>query len=881
MQRTFSTFTLLVILVFWGISQQAVAQFTFESTPLPEIIETIENETEYRFLYRESQIADIRLSFSSTKGTFIDELQHTLSPFQIALKADTTRMQIVLYRSIESNTSQTVSISGQVVDAQTGERLPYATIFWNSGSRKLGTATNASGVFRVTVQTSNKNIILNSSYLGYQTNRVSLDLSNGTSFDDLTLRLQPETVKGNDIVITGFTYSSSSDSIYRNFVNTGVLSPFGENNTTRALQALPSVGNSTAINNGINVRGSSSDATHILLDGITIYNQSHLFGLLDSFNPNALQTSGFFYDVTPAQIPSAPGGTLSMLTKTGSLNAFRSSGGISNTAFNATLEGPIKKGKSSWLLSGRSSTMNSLNWFGNDALIAYGLNIERPREILADDLTDLQSRLVEPGNYDAAFFDLHGKIYFEFEDGSRLMAGAYYGADNVSQDAERLVRRFDPDMPNQRFSRVDVQTLNRWGNFSSSLSYKTPLSSALYSSSMAAVSIYETDFSKDDFVYNRIENDGNGVQVFTFPLKNQSIFNEFKLDQSFDLILPISQWTFGGSFQYFLGEYFEESFDRPGFLNTFESGLIDLYAQMDYTQMNFLDLHIGSRLHYYTAGDYLKYSPRIKLKFFNEAPLSFAMGYSKDYQFTHRLSFYNISSPDIWIISNEEQPPTASDYFTAGLYARLFGNTLFQVEGYYKSLDNARLFEINAQTLTNSFDSPPWLYDNDGTAKGIEFMLRNRFQKLTLTNAYTLSESVFRNPAILDGAEFYAAWDRTHSFNTTIEYAFIPNLTAFMSLTASSGAPNRLYFLQVEDQQRLDQYRRVDAGLEYSFDIRNTKLEMNASVFNIFDRKNTWYRELNLVIDTSVPENQRRLSSQAVDVYDLGIQPSFNLMVWF
>lgn len=874
-------FSILILVIFGMGGQQAMAQFSFESAPLLEIIETIENESEYRFLYRESQIAEISLSFSSSERTFIEELRKTLIPFQIAVEADTSRKQIVLYKSSQNPASQSVSISGQVVDAQTGERLPYATVFWKSGTKTYGTATNASGVFRVTVRTSIENFTLKSSYLGYQTKQISLDLSNGTSFDDLTLRLQPETVRGNDIVITGFTYTSGSDSIYRNFVNTGVLSPFGENNTTRALQALPSVGNSTAINNGINVRGSSSDATHILLDGITIYNQSHLFGLLDSFNPNALQTSGFFYDVTPAQIPSAPGGTLSMLTKTGSLNDLTSSAGISNTAFNATIEGPLKQGKSSWLLSGRSSTMNNLNWFGNDALIAYGLNIERPREILADDLTDLQSRLVEPGTYDAAFFDLHGKMYFEFENGSRLIAGAYYGADDVSQNAERLVRRFNPDTPNQRFSREEVETLNKWGNFSSSLSYKTPLSSALYSSSMAAVSIYETDFSKDDFVYNRIENNGNGIQVFTFPLKNQSVFNEFKFDQSFDLVLPSSQWTFGSSFQYFLGEYFEESFDRPGFLNTFESGLIDLYAQMDYTQMEFLDVHIGSRLHYYTAGNYLNYSPRIKLKFFNESPLSFGLGYSKDYQFTHRLSFYNISSPDIWVISNEEQPPTASDYFTAGIYAKLFGNTLFQIEGYYKSLDNARLFEINAQTLTNSFNSPPWLYDNDGTAKGIEFMIRNRFKKLTLSNAYTLSESVFTNPAILDGTEFYAAWDRTHSFNSSLEYSFLPNLTAFASLTVSSGAPNRLYFLQVEDQQRLDHYRRMDIGLEYSFDVQDTKLEMNASVFNLLDRQNTWYRELNLVIDTSVPENRWRLSSQPVDVYDLGIQPSFNLMVWF
>ncbi|MEX0722468.1 MAG: TonB-dependent receptor [Gracilimonas sp.] len=874
---------LKVVLLFFiigGTAQKASAQFSFQSTPLLEIIDSIEQETEYRFLYRESQVANISLSFSSPQNEFIEPLRSQLSRYQIAVNADTSRKQIVLYRSAQSS-NQTISVSGQVVDARSGERLPYATIFWESGNTKKGTASNASGVFRINTSAEGQTFILNGSYIGYKTNRISLDLTNGTSFEDITLRLEPETVQGNDVVITGFSYSAGSDSIYRNFVNTGVLNPFGENNTARALQALPSVNNGTAINNGINVRGSSSDATHILLDGITIYNQSHLFGLLDSFNPNALQTSGFFYDVTPAQIPSAPGGTLSMLTKTGSLNNFNSSAGISNTAFNATINGPLVKGKSSWLVSGRTSTMNNLNWFGNDDLISYGLNIERPKEVLADNLTDLQSRLVTPGDYDAAFFDLHGKIYFEFENGSRLIAGAYYGADDVSQDAERLVRRYNPDAPNQRFSLEEVQTLNKWGNFSSSLSYKNPVSNKLYSSTMAAVSIYETNFSKDDFVYNRIEQGGSGIQVFTYPLENRSVFNEFKFDQSFDLILSSTQWTFGSSFQYFLGEYFEESFDRPGFLSSFESGLFDAYAQMDLTDFDPVDVHFGSRLHYFTNGEHLLFSPRLKLKFFDERPLSFGLGYSRNYQFTHRLSFYNVSSPDIWIISTEEQPPTSSDYFTAGMYARLFGNTLFQIEGYYKSLENARLFEINAQTLTNSFDAPPWLYDNDGTSKGIEFMMRNRFQKLTITNSYTLSEATFSNDAILGGTDFDAPWDRTHSFSSTVEYSFMDDLTVFASLTASSGAPNRLHFLQVEDQERLDNYRRVDTGIAYNLELGNTKLEMNASVFNVLDRQNTWYRELNLVIDTSVPQNRQRLSSRPVDVYDLGIQPSFNVMVWF
>ncbi|MCP9290289.1 TonB-dependent receptor [Gracilimonas sediminicola] len=868
------------MIVCLGLTRQAYAQYDFDQASVLEIIQEIEDNEAYRFLYRESQLTGISLSFSATSATIIDSLRTHLYDVNIAIEADTSRKQIILYQQTTSS-SQKLSVTGQVVDARTGERLPYATIFYEINGRKQGVAANASGVFNIKDAYSGRSVTLHCSFLGYENGRVKLSMDEQTAFRDLTFRLQPVALQSNDIIVTGFTYPAGSDSIYRNFVNAGVLNPLGENNTTKALQALPAVTNGTALNNGINVRGSSADATHILLDGITIYNQSHLFGLLDSFNPNALQTSGFFYDVTPAQFQSSPGGTINMLTKTGSLNDFSASVGLSNTAFNATLQGPFSSGKSSWLLSGRTSYMNSLNWFRNDNLIAYGLNIDRPNNLSGDDVTDIDSRLVFPGSYDASFFDLHGKMYVEFENGSRLIAGAYYGADDVSQDAERLVRRFNPNTPSQRFSLEEVQTLNKWGNFSSSLAYKSPVSERIYSSSLAAVSIYNSEFSKDDFVYNRIQENGANIQVFTYPLQNQSVFNEIKLDQTFDLVLPNTQWTVGASYQHFMGEYFEESFDRPGFLTTFEAGLADLYAQLDFTSLDVIDVHFGSRLHYYNNGNYLYYSPRIKFKFLNERAISLGLGYSRNYQFTHRLSFYNISSPDVWIISTKEQPPTTSDYFTAGMYFRFLDNTLFQMEGYHKSLVNARLFDINAQTLTNSFNAPPWFYGNDGTAKGLEFLLKNRFQKLTLTHSYALSESTFRNPDIFDGEEFYTEWDRTHSFHSAVEYRIIPNLKTFLSLTLASGTPNRLHFLQIEEQERLGNYRRVDAGFEYKAELEGVVMEIGASVFNLFDHQNAWYRELDLVIDTSVPPSQRRLSSQAVNVYDLGIQPSFNLMVRF
>lgn len=862
--------------------QSLSAQYSFNNEPLIKIINEIEESSEYRFLYRESQIQKIRMSFESSSDKVLDQLQQKLSLFGIQLQADSERMQVVLFRNESSSSpSNKLQVSGQVVDANSGERLPYATIYWENEGAISGLSSNAYGNFTLHTDITSDVFNFIISYVGYKPEEVSLQINRLQNFSDLTVRLQPITFINQELIVLSNQISGINGSINKDFIENGLLNTFGESNTTRSLQVLPSVSKSVAINNGINVRGSSSDATMILLDGISIYNQSHLFGLLDSFNPNALQTSAFYYDITPAQFQSRPGGTLSMTTKSGSLNEFNMSLGLSNSSVNSTFQGPIKRGQSSWFLSGRTSYLNAVNWFQNKSLVAYGLNVNRPTEVLSNDVTDLNSQLITPGDYKANFYDLHGKLKFEFQNSSRLQSSFYFGGDVVSQDAERLVRRFNPDNPGQRFDLQTVETKNNWGNASFSNQFNIPLSNNTFSTSLLALSVYETDFSKDDFVYNLVNPNQGSIQVFTFPLQNRSVFNEFKASQTFDFLSNNSNFSFGTSYQYFYGEYFEQSFDRPAFLTKFESSLFDVFGAFENTNLDWIHLNSGARMHYYTNGKYLYLSPRLKADFLPRQRIRFNAGYSKDFQFNHRLSFYNISSPDVWILSTAEQPPTKSDSYSVGFQVDISSSISFQTEAYYKSLENVRFFEINANTLTSTFDSAPWLYNNDGISQGLEFLISWQSSKVKINSSYTLSDSEFSNPAIRNGRLFKAEWNRKHSFATFVQFQISRNVRLFGNVTLSSGTPNRLYFLGLESEENLSNYQRVDTGIEYLRTFGDRQFEFNFSIYNLLDKNNTWYRELNLVIDNSVEQNRRVISSRPVDVYDLGIQPSFNATVWF
>ncbi len=873
---------LFTILLF-TFSKNLIAQdgFVYEDESLSFIINDIQKKSGWQFLYRESLIAGTKINLNSNQNEFLKDLQNQLSVRNLELRVDSTRQQVLILQSSmnKAGRNRLLKISGQIVDAETGERLPLATVSWKENQKLKGISTGNAANFNININNDGRHPVeLTASYVGYEPATV-LITAGSSSIDGLTIRLKPQSVSANEIIISGTSYYSSTDSSYSGLIETGRFSPFGEANAVRALQVLPSVGISTALNNGLNIRGSSPDGLLLLLDGITIFNQSHLFGLLDSFNPDAIQSSGFFYDVSPAQIQSPTGGTLSLITRTGSLNQVRGKAGISNSSYKATIEGPIVKGKSSWLISGRGSLLNTINWFNNSELIRWGLDINRPGNIMAENVIQLDDRLVTPLESEAEFFDLHGKLYFEGKTGNRWIASLYYGGDFSNQLTSRLVRSFEQG---QSFTEDEFETENDWGNFSASLKRQAQISDKIYSHSLIGASLYESDFIKEDFVYTRLAGTmgSRTINVFTFPFENVSTMNQFKAEQSFDIIFNRFSVSTGAAYFYYRGDYSERSFERPTFLAQEKSSQVDGFLQIDIKDIPFTDISLGNRFHYYSNGKYTRFSPRFKMRLFPDSNISLGLGFSRNHQFLHRIGLDNAVTSDVWILSTETQPPASVNHYSAGIYISAIPRTFFQVEGFIKNSENLRLHEINVQTLSNTFADTPWFFENEGEGRGIEFLLRNMIGNISLTHTYSLSSIKLRNPAILNGESFFADWDRRHRYSATAEISITTSLGFFASWFVASGVPENLA-LDNSDlrDDRLDTYKRLDLSLKFSDKFSFGGLDASVTLYNVLDFNNPWYRDFTLAVD----ETRRlpRLRAVPVDVYDLGFQPSFQLVYSF
>ena len=874
--------------VFWGAvacflllgcNEQLSAQYSYSNDSLLEVVRQLDETTSYRFLYRETQLQSIMVSLTAGENDLPEKFKQSLAFTPLAAKIDPQRKQIIIYKR-KQPPSKNITLTGFVVDAVTGERLPFATIQWINNEKVDGTGANSSGSFQIQKRFSAPKLTISATYLGYKKQTITLNLKEQEVFSGLTFRLQPTMVDGNEVIITDKTKISGIDNNVSQNIDMATFSPLGETNSIRALQQLPSVNINAALDGGVNMRGSSVDGFRVLLDGITIYKQSHLYGLIDSFNADVLQTSALYYDITPAEFEAPPGGTLALYTKTGSLNELQGTVGVSNATLDMALNGPLVKGKSSWLISARTSYMDAVNWLNNEKLIQWGLNVNRDREVLGDGSVNLNRRLVSTTNSDAQFVDLHSKLYFEGQEGSRFIISGYLGLDDTRQEANRLFRSFNTQN-NTNFENRPVSTDNEWSNFAGSIKYQKSFSSRLYSTTMAGISVYQTDYKKDDFTFNRFDEGSNALQAFTFPFENESVLNEVKFEQTVYYNAPNILYSVGGQYQFYKGEYREDSFNRPGFFDRTTAHKLDGYLQAELQNITYVDLFAGTRFHYYSNGDFLKWSPRFKIRLLPDGPVSIGGGVSRNFQFLNQVSLSNITTSDIWILADAQQAPASVDYYTAGIYVQQIPKTYIQIEAYLKDYKNLRLHELNTLSLSNTFSALPWFSENSGQGKGIEFFLKNSFDELSasLSHTLTVASMEMQNPVLNDGEPFFVDWDRRYQYRATFDVQPIPNLDIHLSWMFATGKPNTLATFGPENVERLGNYQRADASIIYQKGTSFGKIKAGASFYNLFDRDNPWYRELAFVLNDTAP--RPRLNNLPVDVFDLGFQPSFNLSVHF
>ncbi|PWN07701.1 TonB-dependent receptor [Rhodohalobacter mucosus] len=856
------------IMLFMGGSQAPDSG----NDPLHEILQHLEQQTGYRFLYKDALVAN-KTGYLTYSENWQSELLDELEKWDLSAKIDSSRKQVIIYAS-QRNPVSVSAISGEIIDKLSGEQLPFATValISNSGTQSI-TQSDQHGRYRIPVPEGEEEFTVRVSYIGYDSYELNMNRNSIDSTGQIHIRLSPSAYEISEIVVTGSGSGKSDGSVYRGMLEAGSFSAAGEANAVRMLSVLPSVNSGTSLSDGAHIRGSNSDALNVLLDGSVIYNRSHLFGLIDSFNSDIIRTGNFYYDVAPAKYHAPPGGVLSLVTKSGSLHSYGGGLGLSSTVVKGSLEGPIRRGQSSFMIAARHSIIDQVNIFGLDDMIAWGLDTDRPSS-LSDDIDRLEDRISRPLDSSAQFFDFHGKVFIENSEGSRWALSGYAGGDRTSQQTERLVRT-GFNSPGNRFDLSEFLTKNTWGNRSFNISnYRNTGFNNSFLHFQGGYSYYYTEMLKEDFVYQRPSLNEGQQLLFVDNFENESELNHVYVSGEFNS----GMFTGGVSLNFFDSAYLENSLGRQDFFQGSGPFMPEVYVDLTTDESKSHTIQGGVRVQYYSDGDYLNLSPRVKLSLFRNNRISAAVGFSRNYQYLYKLSIYNLSAADIWITAVPEQPPTLSDLLSGGVYVDMWSGAKFQAEAYFKWQQNIRYHEINIQNLDTSFENQPWFSDNDGYASGLELLFSQRFGKAAFTQSYTWSVSQMRNERLNSGEWFYTEWDRTHQFKTLFQFTPAAGLDLHLSWTYLSGAPDRLTLFE-DTPERLGDYIRTDLSISYSAELSGAGVVLRANMYNLTGRNNPWYREWVPVVTTEAGRTQLR--PVQADIYDLGFQPSFTAKINF
>ncbi|HZI01121.1 MAG TPA: TonB-dependent receptor, partial [Flavisolibacter sp.] len=302
-----------------------------------------------------------------------------------------------------ANGQSKFTVNGYVKDSATGETIVGATITVVGQSKTV--STNQYGFYSITLDGGSYGLSV--SHVSYFARQMDLSLTDNRELDIL---LPSKAAAMNEVVV----FSRRKDANVRNAqmskielsINQikGVPAFLGEVDILKTIQLLPGVRNAGEGNAGFYVRGGGPDQNLILLDDAVVYNTGHLFGFFSIFNSDAIKNVSLIKGGMPAQYGGRLSSVLDVTMKDGNSNDYTAEGGIGLIASRLSLQGPIKKDRSSFMLSGRRTYIDALvKPFVSKESNAYG-----------------------SGYY---FYDLNAKANFRFSEKDRLFLSGYFGRD--------------------------------------------------------------------------------------------------------------------------------------------------------------------------------------------------------------------------------------------------------------------------------------------------------------------------------------------------------------------------------------------------------------------------------------------------------------------
>ncbi len=674
-----------------------------------------------------------------------------------------------LIAALGLHAQQTFTVSGYVNDSTSGESLIGASIFIKEIQK--GVSTNTYGYYSVTLAEGSYTFITR--YIGYAQEDRVIDLRADVK---MNIDLKPTVTEIKQVEVVKEKRKSNTESTDMGRIDVDVQklntlpALLGEVDILKVIQFLPGVKSGGEGNSGFYVRGGGPDQNLILLDEATVYNASHLFGFFSVFNADAIKNLELIKGGMPANYGGRTSSVLDITMKEGNDNKFHGQGGIGLISSRFTLEGPIVKDKSSFIVSGRRTYIDVLT-----------------KPFLKDN-----PNFGGTGYY---FYDLNAKANYRISDKDRLYLSGYFGRDVFDFGSS------DPGDPKFRIP---------WGNATVAARWNHVFGPKLFMNTTATFSDYKFEFNgeQSDFafkLFSGIKDYGLKVDLSQYPNVRHSL--KYGGQYIYHVYTPSTVNVSSGATDF--------NIDEPSKLNAHETAvyILDEFDVTDRIRVNgglrFTSFaQVGTFREYVLSpagdptGDLINYGrgqsvktyvglePRLSARYRINDKSSFKASFNRNLQYVHLASFSSIALPtDVWVPSGKNVKPQVGVQYAVG-YFRDFKERVFEasVEVYYKDMQNLIEYKEGAQPQDNgntNYDAN--LVFGNGYSYGAEFFVKKRTGRLNGWVGYTWSKTMRKFPDLNKGEEFPSRWDRTHDVSIVASYEYNKRWTFGATFTYQTG----------------------------------------------------------------------------------------------
>lgn len=724
------------------------------------------------------------------------------------------------------------TISGYVKDKKNGESLPGVNVYVKETMK--GASTNEYGFYSLTLPEGEYTLV--ASFLGFQSFEQKIRLYQQLR---MNIELAPAEIVTQVVEITGERRDKNVESTEMGTVTLPVEqiktvpALLGEVDIFRTLQLLPGVISAGEGNSGFYVRGGGPDQNLVLLDQAVVYNPGHLFGFFSVFNSDAIKNVQLIKGGMPANYGGRLSSVVDVSMKEGNMKKYNIEGGIGIISSRLTIQGPIKKDRSSFIISGRRTYV--------DIITKPFLKRIRNGEFAGNSYY---------------FYDINAKLNYVFSDKDRLYLSGYFGRDVFAFNDQA----FNIKVP--------------WGNATATLRWNHLFSDKLFMNVIALYNDYhfslESEFQQVRFdLYSGIRDIGGRVDLDYFPHVHHTL--KFGGEHTWHTFIP---YTFSGSSggeNIINVDEINRKYGHESAIYLLDEATLTSWLKANIGLRGSMFLNVGPQHKYlfdnlnrpldtlyYKPGEiirsYYGLEPRLSLRFALTPSASIKTSFCYNTQYMHLVSSSTTTLPtDLWVPSTPLVKPQRGYQAAVGFFKN-FKENMFEssIELYFKKMNNQIEFGPSFVPELGADIEDSFVF-GEAVSYGMEIFAKKSFGRWNGWLGYTLSKTQRQFPDLNEGRPFPAKYDRRHDAKMVGVFEITKRWNISATVVYGTGiattVPIGRYFIegQIVNQYgerngyRLKPYHRADLSVTYLLNTKKYYSDLTFSIYNLYNRRNPYF----------------------------------------